>query len=485
MPSGQLLLVLAGMAWMLGACGAPAPDEVPRHRAAIAAIAAEVASSMGEDSAARESSLGRPQLTLKGAIEGALAASPELEQLERRIEAASEQVAAAAAAYWPQLTISESYNLTDNPVYALMNIINRKDLTPTTDFNDPGSEQDFQTKLAASWHLFDGGERGAREAGAKAARAGERAQWQAARDRLVLAATRVYFGFHRMRSIERVAETAVIAAERDLELGRARFVAGSALKSDFLRLDTRLAESRQELVSARVATRKMLAALERLLARPVGEEEIPEVAPEGISQPETAARPVDELLVQALDKRPELEAVKAFLDAANEEVRATSAKHWPQIGIEAGYQLDTERFDGMEGSWLLGAAATLTLFEGGLTSARVQAARARLREAQARGRQLALDIALEVRQAALDLSEATESLELARQRGELAAQSLEEVRRAYEVGAVTVEPLLQAELAWRRAEVARETTRFDVLVANAALAQAIGIIADELGGGVP
>mgnify|MGYP002261606058 CR=1 FL=1 len=46
------------------------------------------------------------------------------------------------------------------------------------------------------------------------------------------------------------------------------------------------------------------------------------------------------------------------------------------------------------------------LFEGGLTSARVQAARARLREAQARGRQLALDIALEVRQAALDLTEA-------------------------------------------------------------------------------
>ena len=57
---------------------------------------------------------------------------------------------------------------------------------------------------------------------------------------------------------------------------------------------------------------------------------------------------------------------------------------------------------------MVGVNATWSLFEGGLTLSKIREAKSRLQEIQARGEQVALDIALEVQQATLAVQEAAE-----------------------------------------------------------------------------
>jgi hypothetical protein len=43
----------------------------------------------------------------------------------------------------PRVIFTEGFNVTDNPVMVLMNIITQRQLTAETDFNNPGQKQNF------------------------------------------------------------------------------------------------------------------------------------------------------------------------------------------------------------------------------------------------------------------------------------------------------------------------------------------------------
>ncbi len=73
---------------------------------------------------------------------------------------------------------------------------------------------------------------------------------------------------------------------------------------------------------------------------------------------------------------------------------------------------------------------------------------------RSRGEQMALDIALEVYQAAASLQDAIAKIKVASEQKKWAEQALTQTQDLYRNQVVTVDALLQAELAWNRAEVA-------------------------------
>jgi outer membrane protein TolC len=97
---------------------------------------------------------------------------------------------------------------------------------------------------------------------------------------------------------------------------------------------------------------------------------------------------------------------------------------------------------------------------------------------EARGEQLALDIALEVHQAALGVQEAAAKILVAAERREWSRRGLEEVRNLYGNQVVGVDSLLQAEVDWNRAEVSHTAALFDGKIAQTALRQALGEFAE-------
>ncbi len=421
-------------------------------------------------------------LTVDRAIEEALRASPELEQIQQRIGAASEQVLQAEAAFYPRLVLSEDFNSTNNPVYALMNLINQRRFSPNIDFNHPGQQQDLASRINGEWIIFQGGSRWYDRQAALGQRSSTKAELQAGRNRLVAKVTETYYRWLNGLGFVGVAERALDAAKTDERLGEARIRAEMALPSEILRLKVRTSEAHDHLVTARTGARKLQAGLERLLARSIRPEEIPDPA-QVVAPPSSfdkAEEDTDALVKKALGNRPEMAAARYLIKSAGDRVKSAQGGLLPKIGANAWYQLDSEDLGKSAESWMFGLQATWPIFEGGATLSRIREARNHLKEIEARGEQVALDIALEVNQAALTVQEATEKMRVAEERKQWAERALEEVRSLYRNQVVGVDSLLQAEVAWNQAEVSYTAALFEIKISQALLKQSLGDFAEGI-----
>ena len=414
-------------------------------------------------------------LTVDRVISEALHASPELEQVRQRINAAEEQVHQADASFYPRLVASERFNTTNNPVYALMNIINQRRLKSDVNFNNPGTQQDFATRIRADWSLFEGGRRYYGRQAAIGVKESLEGDLMAARNQLVANVVETYYHWLQAMGFIGVAQQSFESADTDVRLAEARFKAEMALPSEVMRLKAHRAEMHGNLVTAKTGARRLQAALERFLARPIHKEEIPDPAlhpPD--PTPEEGPGETDVLVGKALSARPELDSIRALIEAAQKRIQTERGGMLPRLGMGAEYQWNTETFNEMEGSWLVGIDATWSLFEGGATLSKIREARVRLKEIEARGEQMALDIALEVHQATLAVKETAEKIRVAAERRKWAEMALKDVRRRYRNQMATVDTLLQSEVAFNQADVSYTAALYEGKIAQVLLRQTLG-----------
>jgi outer membrane protein TolC len=149
--------------------------------------------------------------------------------------------------------------------------------------------------------------------------------------------------------------------------------------------------------------------------------------------------------------------------------------------VHGQLEWDREDLSGGDTAWLAGVSVPWSLFEGGASTAKLRQAKANLRDMQAAGRQVALDIALEVHQAALVARQAHEQVAIAQRQLDFARQSHQDVRSQYQNQQVTVEALLQSEVAWQKAEAGFAAAAYEARVAQALLSRALGEFADGHG----
>ncbi len=417
-------------------------------------------------------------LTVDRAIAEALAASPQLEQMASRVAAAKEQVKLAEAAFYPRVILSNEYTRTDNPVYAMMAIINQRRLDPSTNFNNPGEQSNLSTQLQAQWSVFDGGQSYYNRQAASSHELGAKAALAAERNQLVAAVSQVYYQWLQARTFIAVAEQALDSARTNEQSAQARVAAQVSLESDLLRLQAARAEAEGQLLWAQSSASKLQAALERLLVRHLGPQEIP-TTDRNPDQAAIASADPNILVAQALEQRPEVEAAAAMIAAAADQVQAAKGAFLPSVLVHGQLQWDSEDLRDRQDSWLVGVSVPWPLFEGGANHARLRQARAILREMQARGEQVALDIALDVQQAALSAREAQQRVQIARQQLDFMRRSHQDVRAQFQNQTATVEALLQSEVAWQRAEAGYAAAAYDAKVAQAILRRALGQFAGE------
>jgi outer membrane protein len=417
-------------------------------------------------------------LTVDRAIAEALTASPQLAQMASRVAAAAEQVKMAEAAFYPRLVLANDYTRTDNPVYALMAIINQRRLDPTTNFNDPGAQSNLSTQLQAQWSVFDGGRSYYNRQAAGREELGARAALAAERNQLVATVSQVYYQWLQARTFIAVAQQALNSARTNEQLAQVRVANQVSLESDLLRLKAARAEAEGQLLSAQSSASKLQAALERLLVRHIAPQEIPamDLSPD---QPPIASPDPNALVAEALAQRPEIEGAAALIAAAADRVKVARGAFLPSVVVHGQLQWDREDLHDAQDSWLLGVSVPWPLFEGGATHAKLRQARADLRAMQARGKQVALDIALDAYQAALSARETQQRVEIARQQLDFARQSHQDVQTQFQNQTATVEGLLQSEVAWQRAEAGYAAAAYDARVAQAMLRRALGQFADE------
>ncbi|MGA3325055.1 MAG: TolC family protein [Terriglobia bacterium] len=414
--------------------------------------------------AAAQPTLAQPQqgakLTLKDAEAMALRNHPLLQVATFDAEAANQVAREEKSAYYPTATgsLTGAGALPNSRIAAgyLNNplILNRE---------SNGLEvQQLITDFGRTSNLVSSARLGARAASASAQ--------QTAQD-VLLAVNRAYFGVLRAEAVLKVAQETVKARQiladqiTTLEKNKLR----SLVDVSFAEVD--LAQAQLLLVQAQNNQKASYADLAAALglANPqpfdLAEEPMP---------PAPLADPTD-LIVQALQDRPDLSSARFSHEAALRYARAERDLWMPTIsatgeaGLTPAYQVPlSDRYAAA------GINVNIPIFNGFLYSARHQEANLRAQAADQAMRDLADRISRDVRTAWLDAGTAYERLAVTAQLLKEATLALDLAQGRYKLGLSSIVELSQAQLNLTQAQIAGTSAKYDFQVQSAVLSYQTG-----------
>lgn len=243
---------------------------------------------------------------------------------------------------------------------------------------------------------------------------------------------------------------------------------GRAVPVDALKIQTRLAQIESDLATLRSARRSSLSALAAVMGY---EGELPELTYTPAS-PQAAAAPGPEadLLRSAVAARPDVLSLDHEIRAGEHAEMAARKAVWPRIDLRASaiqYGSNTPAgFPQLIGrllpslssatlpspgnaatDWVLGAHLSFPLFDGGRRKGQIQTAQAQLEQARLARRQLELRISREVRTALADLDSAESRVRALRSSVAESERVLHDERVKFEAGRSVINFVLDAEAA--------------------------------------
>jgi outer membrane protein len=411
-------------------------------------------------------------LGLAEAIATALQQNQQLRVAAFEVAIARAQLAQARAATSPQLNGQASVTRTKEAEATTIAFLAHGVLH--TIVIPPASPTLYDARVALQYPLYTGGRLEAQIALAEANVRGAEATLERIKLQIVFAARQAYFQLQLAESGLEVAERSVAQATENLRVARARVAAGASPRFDEVQAEVALANALQSRVRARNAIAQAMQALAGVLNLPLT----------------TALRPTDPLTVRpvretaealvarAAQARPEFAELAARQAAAQAGLELAQSGARPNVALQASgaYSNTGGFFAGSTGttSWSVTLAATLSLFDGGLTRERVREAQLRLEQLRAMEAQQKQSVELEVRQAVLNLQSAAEELAGA---DALIAQAQEALRIAnvrFQSGVGTNLEVLNAQTAASQAEAAKAQALFNYNLARATLERAVG-----------
>jgi outer membrane protein len=416
-----------------------------------------------------------PGLTLDDAIAVGLSQSRTLRASAARADAAEARAGEARTARLPMLKGEASYRRlseVDPFQIQLPGSANPIVISPSI-LDNSSFRVSLQQPLFTGFRISNSIE--------SAERAAEAAGLDTMNDRsdMVLAVTSAYWSLYQMREVERFAGENVGRLERYLGDATKLLQAGLATRNDVLKIEVQLSNARLAKIDAENDASLARMNLNTLLSRPV---DMPvDLLSKPSGQP-LAAHPVtDSLARAALAGRPDLQAWRTRVEASRAGVRAARAGWWPQLALSGNYvyaRPNSRIFpakDEFRGTWDVGVALSMDLWNWGATARQTEAAEAALRQQEFLSAQMEDAVALEVNRAALQM-------ERARQRAEVTAiilgQAEEQSRtteQRFKTGLATATDLLDAEVSLQQAKTTQSGARVECEIARARLTRALGM----------
>ncbi len=394
-------------------------------------------------SAWAQDELPRP-LTLQDAFRIALERNPSVAAAESDLAGRRASVTAQNARRLPTLTAGWGWSTQQSLSQAMMTGTNRttsRDLSLT--LNQTLYESGLSESISAAHQQVQASE----------------ASLENARRQLLRQVATTYHTILANQELVQVADDAVSAAERHLELVNAKIEVGTAAKVDRLAIESELAGARYDFVQAVNAVWQALAELQALLA--LSPETLPILGE--APQLDYSRGKLENWIEQALAERPDIIAQRHQLRAA--ELNVDQAKIATGLSLSVVGQASYGRYTDTNGeSWSVGAGASFPLYNR-QAQAEVEQARASLEAARQQFSELKLTITREVAQAWYALGNASERIAAAEASVQAATTNLDSAREQYAVGVADIIKVTDAELNWRRARGQLVQARYDRNVA--------------------
>lgn len=325
-------------------------------------------------------------LTLKQAVQRALAFAPSVEAADAQSDLGAATWRAARAPLYPTLSAVSEYN--QSPGYS------------QTVANGGLSEAMLMFKYTA----FDFGRRSAAARAALYQNEADRYGVGAARARIIFDATVAYYTLLSAQETERALASNAQRIGRYIKIIEALERSGRAIASDVLKIRTAHDASLLALSSASHATRRASAALGALMGD-IGPSDI-SVAPVGGVPPWPG---------NDLARNPVLAAAQRRIASTEAAVRAAQRERYPTVtvALTAGWQgINPPHTFTHNGGASYDGMVSMPIFDGGLIAANIDAARARVLAAKAQVRQVKFDLRRKLADANLRYKAARDQLAL-------------------------------------------------------------------------
>lgn len=272
---------------------------------------------------------GQEPITLAGAVQAALAHNASLRASRAGVDEAAAQVTEGKSGFFPRISVSESWQRGDQPVFVFSSLLSARHFTAANfaidALNHPDPVGFFRTTVGVEQLLFSGGRQQATADTAARRLDLARAATDEASSGIAVATVEAFGRIVSAEAAHRAAEGALSAGREDLARAERRRDAGLVTDADVLALVVHVADLQQRAIQASGDAAVARAELNRLMGNPV-EVEIrlatPSTADDGMR---AEGADVNALVAEAIAARPEIKrsvASEQIADAARREARS-------------------------------------------------------------------------------------------------------------------------------------------------------------------
>lgn len=417
-------------------------------------------------------------LTLAGAVSRALANNPELAVDAPAREAVREEVSASRAAYRPRVDFEQSFAGGNNPVFVFGTLLTQRRFTAANfsipSLNTPDPVKNLKTSIVGQQLLWDFGRSRDRVESARLGLDVADRNHEENVKQVLLRTLDAYYSVSLASSSLETARSSVAAAEAIVSQAQARVQSGLSVEADLLRGQVHRANARQQEIEARGRLEMARAALNRIMGAPL------DAATGDTARllPASFPLPSEELLLAEQKKnRPDYLRMLTEVRRAELEAGARRNSMLPVLDAFAGWELDNPSLSDYGGNnWTAGISFRWNIYAGGGDSAELEAARHRLEQNRRRLAAMETTLALEVRQALIQVRSTSQQVEAMQAAESQSTESLRILQNRYEAGLATLTDVLSAETARAAARTAVAQAIYRYRISYAQLEYAAGIL---------
>ncbi len=303
--------------------------------------------------------------------------------------------------------------------------------------------------VSASQHLYQGGKYwNRRRASKNALQSQEYRHFRRLQSILFNVATQYYETLLAEENIV-IAENQIQRTLQQLELAQNRYEVGLVNKTAVFRAEVQVAEAREQLERAK---NQRAVALENLRLE-MGVEDLPHTI-KGIQEKRLEAVGPEELRVQGLQNRRDLQQLAESRQAAEMNLEAEKGDYWPRLSVEGAYSRTNEEdlYFGETEDWNVSLVASYPLFTGFRDESEVKQARHRKSELDAEYRRLERTVSTEIRSVYLDLKTQEKVINSLEKAVQSATANYEQILAQFNEGLVTSVDVVDAQTALNEAE---------------------------------
>jgi NodT family efflux transporter outer membrane factor (OMF) lipoprotein len=388
---------------------------------------------------------------------------PELDRLERVVVVSNQTVKADEANYRQAL--------------ALINEA-RAGLFPTVQGNgaatrSSGTGTELTAEATGTWTLDIWGqvrrEVEAQQAGAEVSAATLANATLSSQSLLALA----YVTLREADSLEDLLEKTVVEYKHSLTITQNQYNAGTAAKSDVITAETQVLNAQAQLIAAGVSRAQSEHAIAVLIGRPPAELSIPHGTLSTTVPSITIGLPSS-----LLERRPDVAAAEQTMRQANAQIGVEFAGYFPAVSLNGlvGYSGNpfTAAFGPSNPVWSFGASLAQPLFNGGLTTAQVEAARQTYDADVATYRQTVLTAIQQVEDQLVGIRIFSREVKVQAENVRISLQATQITLNEYQAGTQAFTAVVVAEAQQLTAEEALLSTQGQVQTAVVTLVVALG-----------